>query len=129
MRLVLEHGAEYSTRTAAVLAVARQLGVGKESLRRSVLQAEVDGAGRSGVICEELTEIKKLKAATSELVERQRPPRRPAEGDPADAACLIGSTLREASTLVTVVVARTPMTTSSEMTVEISGTSALTVCA
>ena len=42
VRLVLEHRAEYPTKTAAVLAVAKQVGVGKESLRRWVAQAEID---------------------------------------------------------------------------------------
>jgi transposase-like protein len=43
VRLVMEHRGEYPTATAAVLAVARQVGVGKESLRRWVAQAEVGG--------------------------------------------------------------------------------------
>lgn len=34
VRLVMDHRAEYPTTTAAVLAVAKQVGVGKESLRR-----------------------------------------------------------------------------------------------
>ena len=34
VRLVLEHRAQYPTMTAAVLAVSKQVGVGKESLRR-----------------------------------------------------------------------------------------------
>lgn len=47
VRLVLEHREEYPTTTAAVQAVAKQVGVGKESLRRWVNQADVDaGTGR-----------------------------------------------------------------------------------
>jgi hypothetical protein len=38
----MEHRAEYPTRTAAVLAVAKQSGVGMESLRLWVAQAEID---------------------------------------------------------------------------------------
>lgn len=53
VRLVLEHRAEYPTMTAAVLAVARQEGVGKESLRRWVAQAEVDAGDRPGATSEE----------------------------------------------------------------------------
>ena len=69
VRLVLEHRAEYPTMTAAVLAVARQEGVGKESLRRWVAQAEVDAGDRAGATSEEQAEIKKLKAENRRLRE------------------------------------------------------------
>ena len=39
VRLVSEHRGEYPTVTAASQAVAKQLGVGKESVRRWVIQA------------------------------------------------------------------------------------------
>jgi transposase len=41
--------------------VAKQLGVGKESVRRWVIQAQVDGGQRHGATTEELAEIKTLK--------------------------------------------------------------------
>jgi transposase-like protein len=69
VRLVMEHRAEYPTTTAAVLAVARQVGVGKESLRRWVNQAEVDAGDRPGVSSEELEEIRRLKAENRRLRE------------------------------------------------------------
>jgi transposase len=69
VRLVMEHRAEYPTTTAAVLAVAKQVGVGKESLRRWVNQAEIDGGQRQGVTSEELAEIKALKARVRRLEE------------------------------------------------------------
>lgn len=69
VRLVLEHRSEYPTMTAAVLAVARQEGVGKESLRRWVAQAEVDAGDRPGVTSAEQAEIKKLKAENRRLRE------------------------------------------------------------
>jgi transposase len=69
VRLVLEHRAEYPSTTAAAEAVARQLGVGKESVRRWVVQAEVDGGGRPGTTSEESAEIKKLKAENRRLRE------------------------------------------------------------
>ena len=53
----------------AAEAVARQLGVGKESVRRWVVQAEVDGGGRPGTTSEESAEIKKLKAENRRLRE------------------------------------------------------------
>ena len=43
VRLVNEHQGEYSSLTAAAAVVAKQLGVGKESVRRWVIQAEIDG--------------------------------------------------------------------------------------
>lgn len=69
MRLVLEHQGEYLTTTAAVLAVARQVGVGMESLRRWVAQADVDAGRRDGVTSDELEEIRKLKAENRRLRE------------------------------------------------------------
>ena len=69
VRLVLEHRAEYPTMTAAVLAVSRQVGVGKESLRRWVTQASVDAGDRPGVTTEELEEIRRLKAENRRLRE------------------------------------------------------------
>jgi transposase len=69
VRLVSEHQQEYPTLTAACEAVARQVGVGKESVRRWVRQAEVDSGQRPGVTSEELEEIKKLKAENRRLRE------------------------------------------------------------
>lgn len=69
MRLVLEHRSEYPSTTAAVLAVSKQVGVGKESLRRWVAQAEVDAGDRPGVTTSESAEIRKLKAENHRLRE------------------------------------------------------------
>jgi transposase-like protein len=69
VRLVLEHRSEYPTTTAAVLAVSKQVGVGKESLRRWVAQAEVDAGDRPGVSTSESAEIRKLKAENRRLRE------------------------------------------------------------
>ena len=49
VRLVSEHRAEYPTETAAVIAVAKQLGVSRESVRRWQAQAGVDAGDRPGV--------------------------------------------------------------------------------
>ena len=67
VRLVTEHQGEYSSLTAASAVVAKQLGVGKESVRRWVLQAQVDGGDRPGVTSEESAEIKRLKAENRRL--------------------------------------------------------------
>jgi hypothetical protein len=55
--------------TAASAVIAKQLGVGKESVRRWVIQDQVDGGQRQGVTTEELVEIKALKAKVRRLEE------------------------------------------------------------
>jgi transposase len=69
VRLVLEHRAEYPSNQQAVTAVARQEGVGAESLRRWVIQAEIDAGDRDGQTSEEAAEIKRLKAENRRLRE------------------------------------------------------------
>ncbi|MFW6598937.1 IS3 family transposase [Microlunatus sp. Y2014] len=69
VRLVAEHQQEYPSLTAACEAVARQLGIGKESVRRWVRQAEVDSGLRPGLTSTENEEIKKLKAENRRLRE------------------------------------------------------------
>ena len=64
VRLVLDHLAEYPSLTAAAEAVARREGVGKESVRRWVVQAQVDGGQRHGVTSEELDQIKELRGSS-----------------------------------------------------------------
>lgn len=58
---------EYPSLTAAAEVVARREGVGKESVRRWVLQAQVDGGQRQGATTEELAQIKELKAKVRRL--------------------------------------------------------------
>ena len=67
VRQVLEHLQEYPSLTAAAEAVARREGVGKESVRRWVVQAQIDGGQRHGPTSEELAEIKELKARVRRL--------------------------------------------------------------
>ena len=69
VRLVLDHRAEYPSNQQAVAAVARQEGVGAESLRRWVIQAEIDAGDRDGRTSEEHAEIKRLKAENRRLRE------------------------------------------------------------
>jgi len=67
VRLVHDHLGEYPSLTAASEAVARQVGVSKETVRRWALQAQVDAGQRQGVSTEELAEIKELKAKVRRL--------------------------------------------------------------
>ncbi len=69
VRLVTEHRQEYPSVTAAAEAVSKQLGLGRETVRRWMVQADVDAGGRDGVTSEELEEIKKLKSENRRLRE------------------------------------------------------------
>ena len=69
MRLVREHRSEYPSLTAASAAVARQVGFGHESVRRWVLQADIDDGTRDGVSSDEHAEIKRLKSENNRLRE------------------------------------------------------------
>lgn len=53
----------------AIAAVARQEGVGPESLRRWVIQADIDAGNRDGQSSEEAAEVKRLKAENKRLRE------------------------------------------------------------
>ena len=69
VRLVREHRSEYPSLTAASAAVARQVGVGHESVRRWVLQADIDDGTRDGMSSAEHAEIKRLKTENTRLRE------------------------------------------------------------
>lgn len=69
VRLVTEHQQEYATMNAAAGAVAKQLGLGQETVRRWVVQSQVDAGDREGRSSEELAEIKALKAKVRRLEE------------------------------------------------------------
>ncbi len=69
VRLVREHQDQYTSATAAAQAVARQLGLGKETVRRWVVQADVDAGAREGMSSSERDEIRTLKAENARLRE------------------------------------------------------------
>jgi transposase-like protein len=69
VRMVLEHRQDYPSVTAASQAVAKQLGLGRETVRRWVVQAEVDAGGRPGMTSAEHAEVKRLKAENRRLRE------------------------------------------------------------
>ena len=68
VRMVLEtieeNGGE---RYGVVTRVARQLGIGMESLRAWVAQAEIDGGRRAGLTTEERARLKQLEKENREL--------------------------------------------------------------
>jgi transposase len=66
---VLEHLPEYPSLTAAAESVARSRGGGQETVRRWVVQAQIDGGQRQGATGEELAGIKDLKAKVRRLEE------------------------------------------------------------
>ena len=69
VRMVAEHQQDYPSVTAAAAAVAKQLGLGRETVRRWVVDAEVDAGTRSGTTSAEHAEIKALKAKVRRLEE------------------------------------------------------------
>lgn len=69
VRLVAEHRGDYPSLTAAAAAVARQFGLGKETVRRWAVQAEIDAGTRAGMTSQEHAEIKRLKAENARLRE------------------------------------------------------------
>lgn len=71
VRLVHERIAEAGERQGAVTRVARQLGIGPESLRHWVAQAEIDGGTRAGLTTEERARMKELGDARSQPLRRR----------------------------------------------------------
>jgi transposase len=67
VRMVCEAIAESGERVGAVTRVARQLGIGPESLRNWVKQADVDNGKRPGVSTEQQRRIAELERENREL--------------------------------------------------------------
>jgi transposase len=68
-RMVLDRLKEYPSVWAAAQALGSKLGVGPETLRKWVVQAQVDQGQRTGPSSEELAEIKGLRAENRDLKE------------------------------------------------------------
>jgi transposase len=67
VRMVLETIEQAGERFGVITRVAHQLGIGSESLRGWVRQAEVDGGHRPGVTSEERRRIAELEQQVREL--------------------------------------------------------------
>lgn len=68
-RMAVDRLGEYPSAWAAAQALGPKLGVGAETLRKWIVQAQVDAGDRSGPTSEELEEIKQLKAEVRDLRE------------------------------------------------------------
>ena len=69
LRMIADHRADYPSDTALAEALATKLGVGRETVRRWLVQADVNAGARPGVTSDESDEIKKLKAENRRLKE------------------------------------------------------------
>jgi transposase len=67
VRLVLEHREEYPSEWAAILSISQKCGMGHETLRKWVRQAEIDQGSRAGVSSSEAERIKDLEREVREL--------------------------------------------------------------
>ncbi len=68
-RMVLDRLDDYPSVWAAAQALAPKLDIGAETLRKWVVQAQVDKGDRSGPTSEELAEIKRLRGENRDLKE------------------------------------------------------------
>jgi transposase len=69
VKMVLDHLDEYRSVYAACRAIGPKVGVGAESLRRWVLQAQVDASARPGVTTVEQQRIRDLEREVRDLKE------------------------------------------------------------
>ena len=69
MRMVADYRGEFATPTELAKVIAARERIGRETVRRWIVQADVDAGARPGVSSEESAEIKSLKAKVCRLEE------------------------------------------------------------
>jgi transposase-like protein len=69
LRLLAEHRQDYPSDTALAVAVATKLGLGRETVRRWLVQADINAGTRAGVRSDADAELKRLKAENKRLRE------------------------------------------------------------
>jgi transposase len=69
LRLIADHRQDYPNDTALCEAIAKKLGLGKETVRRWLVQSDVNAGSRAGVSTDAQAEIKALKAEVRKLRE------------------------------------------------------------
>jgi len=67
VRLVLDHGGEYSSQWAAISSIAEKIGCSAEALRKWVRRTEVDSGRRGGLTSDERSRMKDLERENREL--------------------------------------------------------------
>jgi transposase len=69
LRMFADHRQDYPSDTALAEAVAKKLGVGRETARRWLVQVDVNAGARPGTTSDDQAEIKRLKAEVKKLRE------------------------------------------------------------
>lgn len=69
MRTIAEHRSEYATPTELARVIAARERLGRETVRRWIVQYDIDAGTRPGVSSEEHAEVKALKARVRRLEE------------------------------------------------------------
>jgi transposase len=67
VRMVWEHEGEYASRWEAIRSIAGKMGCSAETLRKWLLQSEVDAGRRGGVSSAEQARVKELERENREL--------------------------------------------------------------
>jgi transposase len=67
VRMVLEHGQEYSSQWSAMCSIASKIGCTPETLRKWVRRAETDQGQRSGMTTDDRERLKRLERENKEL--------------------------------------------------------------
>jgi transposase len=69
LRMFADHRQDYPSDTALAEAVGKKLGIGRETARRWLVQADINAGARPGASTDEQAEIKKLRAENRRLRE------------------------------------------------------------